>query len=508
MTISKIKIREEMPEVRFPASVGYENVLCRFKWDYPIVNLMSGHIRNCCRVPKQVITSEQIKTYGKDAIMNLPYEKERRLEKLLGVTHIDCESCVRLEHNGATSPRSGAYEWARDYYVKRGLGPGTAKQFDEIVQRELKDLSIDSPILHSDNPQMLEIVLGNHCNLKCTYCSVHYSTQWAQELIKNGELTEEQYKRDFPEAPPELEPVFWEWFYDIGRHKVETINILGGEPTYVPKFYDLLDKLIAAYKDLGPGDRPRPELGVLSNMNTALPQMQKLMDFMPRLAEHFLFRLQPSIEALGARAEYIRFGLKWEVLERNVNMLLTHMKKQGLNQNQFSMGFQIAINTFSLSSLPDFIRWVQALNEKYDVELGLMKNVVSFPRHHNPLILTPDFARYVAEAIEFIKPLEEKNDRIARTQKWYGSWWSYREHLLEGLHQSMSREERSDFDLQSRVHFYEFVKRNDARRGCDFRKTYPEYRDFWRVCERAAGVPPTPDPRGALEWMRKLWARS
>src|SRR3712207_2580992 len=95
------KLRDVMPEVQFGAEVGTDHVLCRFKWDYPIVNLVSGHSRVCCRTPKQVLTSELLQKYGTDAIMNLPYEKERRLEKLLGITHADCASCVRLEHSGA-----------------------------------------------------------------------------------------------------------------------------------------------------------------------------------------------------------------------------------------------------------------------------------------------------------------------------------------------------------------------------------------------------------------------
>jgi hypothetical protein len=59
-----------MDQPTFPAKVDPANVSCKFKWDYPIVNLMSGHSRTCCRVPKQVITDQDLETYGIDAIVS------------------------------------------------------------------------------------------------------------------------------------------------------------------------------------------------------------------------------------------------------------------------------------------------------------------------------------------------------------------------------------------------------------------------------------------------------
>jgi hypothetical protein len=475
-------IFQRKPESEFGKNIGVDRVLCRFKWDYPIVNLMSGHIRNCCRTPKQVITQKDLDLYGQDAILNLPFELERRLEKMQGITHADCASCLRLEASGVPAPRSGVKGWLVDYWLKQGLGKEDGKSSEELIAELSKNIDINSPLLKSNHPEMLEIVLGNTCNLKCTYCSPHYSSLWAQELIKHGEITQEEYKKIFPEAPPGLSKVFWEWFYDVARHSVETINILGGEPTYIPGFYDVLQKLVDAYQDLGKKNHHRVELGVISNMNSSTVAIDKLVSFMPELAKYFLFRLQPSIEAMHGRAEYIRYGLKWSTLENNVRRMVKEAKKLNLSQDQFSMGFQMAINAFSISSLPEFVMWVNEMNEELDFEFGLMKNIVSFPRHHNPMILTPDFAHYVQEASNYVRKYEEKNDRIARTQRYYGSWFSFREHLLDGLYESLQSETRTDYDIESRISFFEFVQRNDERRGCNIIKTFPELENFFNLC--------------------------
>lgn len=482
-----------MTEPKFPAQADPANVACRFKWDYPIVNLMSGHSRTCCRVPKQVITDSDLEQYGTDAIQNLPYEQDRRREKLLGITHVDCESCVRLEWNDSSPPRGGLENFVNHWLIREnGAYPhrvgNTQQWYVDHIPNTAEDLPFNHPLLRAEKPEMLEIILGNHCDLKCTYCSVHYSTQWQTELIKFGDIKKEEIDQHFPAAPEKLEKVFWEWFYDVGRHTSQTINILGGEPTYMPKFFDVMEKLTEAYKDLGKKDR-HVELGILTNMNTKEPQMNRFLNLLPELTKYLFLRLQPSIEALGKRAEYIRFGLEWPRFENNIRRILSEREKYGLNEDNFGVGFQMALNSFSISSLPDFVHWTNSLINEYQFEIGIMKNVVSFPRHHNPHILTPDYASYLEQTRDYIDIYAEKNDRqikrlMARNPRLYahGSWASYNEHLLNGLTTSVGSSHRSEFDLESRIHWFNFVEQLKERRGVDFLEYFPEMEAFYKAC--------------------------
>ena len=118
-----------MSDIEFGKVVGPGKVMCRFKWDAPIVNLASGHIRMCCRVPKQLVTEEDLLKYGKDAIMNRPYEKERRLEMLKGLSHRDCESCLSLEAAGAPNLRAGIPMFVKHYWLPH-RDPGAAPPLD------------------------------------------------------------------------------------------------------------------------------------------------------------------------------------------------------------------------------------------------------------------------------------------------------------------------------------------------------------------------------------------
>jgi len=489
-----------MSEPTFLAKVDPSNVACRFKWDYPIVNLMSGHIRTCCRVPKQIITQEDIDKHGTDAIQNLPYEQDRRREKLLGITHKDCESCIRLEWNNSESPRGKIADFVNAWVIDANNGYPTKVRdaeswHNQYIPKTENDLPYNHPLLRADSPDMIEIILGNHCDLKCTYCSVHYSTQWQTELIKFGDIKKEDIDKHFPAAPENLEEVFWEWFYDVGRHTGTVINILGGEPTYMPKFYTVMEKLTAAYKDLGKKDR-HVELGILSNMNTKQPQMDRFLNLLPELTKYMFLRLQPSIEALEKRAEYIRYGLDWNRFEGNIKRILRERSKYGLTPDNFGMGFQMALNSFSVSSLPDFVHWTNGLINEYDFEIGLMKNVVSFPRHHNPHVLTPDFSSYLEQARDYIDIYAERNDRqirsiSARNPKVppHGSWISYNRDLLNSLVDSVGSDYRSEYDIESRAHWYEFVESMKHRRKVDVLEYYPEMTNFYELCKKHAHWP-------------------
>lgn len=471
-----------MPTIEYGKKVGRRHVLCQFKWDYPVINLASGQMRMCCRTPAQNISQQEIEAQGKDVILNRPYEIERRLEQLKGITHRDCESCIRLEHAEAQSSRLGTKSWVKGYWIKHGLHNN--KKLETIkayIDDASVDLDINSQVLKTKHIGMLEVSLGNTCNLKCVYCSFHYSTQWAAEVIKYGEISEKEYREMFPAAPENLEKVFWEWFYDEARHSVETINIIGGEPTLMPDFYRFLTKLTEAFKDFKP--KHRVELGVVTNLSAPPEIIKKFLAHIPEIKKHFLFRIQPSMEAMYKRAEYIRSGISWNTFENNTRAILQELKNLRLTQDEVTLGFQMALNSLSITSLPQFVQWVQDLNEEYNIQIGLMPNIVSTPKQFSPLILTPDFAPFIKETIDFIQKYESKYDEYANKQKGFGKWQSYRALHLQGLYESMSREQHPEYENDARKEFYKFIMKNDERRGADFLRTFPEYETFFNLCK-------------------------
>ena len=192
------------------------NTVCDLKWNYPIFNMDRGEFRSCCRTPSNKVTEEDLQTIGIDAFSNSDREKLGRLALIKGIRDKDCQSCWNLEDRGVKSPRhtTERFNW---FLQQKNLIPKNKPFKEEELTEYLASVEgLDHPALTSTSPYMLEISLGNTCDLKCMYCSHHYSTQWATERIKYGEITQEQYDREFPKAAPSFDAKFWEWFNEVG----------------------------------------------------------------------------------------------------------------------------------------------------------------------------------------------------------------------------------------------------------------------------------------------------
>jgi hypothetical protein len=105
--------------------------------------------------------------------------------------------------------------------------------------------------------------------------------------------------------------------------------------------------------------------------------------------------------------------------------------------------------------------------------------------------LPSEYAQYFETANEFILQNADKNDRDIKAQrarglvaKHSGCWSEYSTYFLSREAKSMALPERSQFDIESRGHFYAFVEQMKVRRGTDFLKTFPDMTDFYYMCKK------------------------
>src|ERR1035437_4122188 len=392
-----------------------ENTICRFRWDYPIVNFGKNETRVCCRTPGEKISKPELEKHQTDVVMNTDSLIQRRFEMLKGIRHNDCTTCWKLEDNNMISPRLGSEDFMKTMQ-KRGL---ISDEYKDDFHKFAESITIASPFLKSHDPDMLEIILGNHCDMKCMYCNHHYSTQWAAESIKYNDISSENYDNEFPKPIEEYEEVFWKWFYEVGRYKVKRIGILGGEPLIMPKFYELIDKLVEAYKDL-PKRQDKANIWIVSNMNTPKMYFDKFISNIPRITELFHLEIHASMESMGKQAEYIRNGVNWDRFENNIRTLLKE-------KHNIRFGLQIAINALNIPHLKDYLIWVKSLHDEYNHPIALKQNIISYPHHQSPLVLTPDFSSYLHEIVDWLNLI---NSEILPLNDKHGDWSNYSEYLV------------------------------------------------------------------------------
>lgn len=441
--------------------------VCDLAWNYPIFNMERGEFRSCCRTPGNKITEEDLQQYGTNAFLNNPKLKQIRLDLVNGVRNKDCNTCWTLEDNGMISPRQGGEQFW-DHLRLRKLAPDISYTEDALLNRVSTINSIDDPALESNYPYMLEISMGNTCDMKCMYCNHHYSTQWATEEIKLGRISQEQYDREFPKASESFDEKFWEWLDKTGIQYCSRIGIIGGEPLITPKFYDLVEKLIEAKKK-----SPRKKdtmLWIVTNMNTPPNYLEKFLNYLPTLSEYFTVEILVSMESVGTRAEYIRNGLSWDRFTSNIDKVLS---KKDL---KFNFGFIPSLNVLSISTIKEFVQFAENLYRTHGRPVAIKQNIVNLPSQHSPFILTPDFAKYVDDCVEYMKT---KTD-MPEVPDVMGRWDAFIK-FAENLSTSIKNNTKDT--TSERKYFAEWADDFEMRRKLNVVEVFPEYKDFYNMCK-------------------------
>jgi hypothetical protein len=279
-------------------------------------------------------------------------------------------------------------------------------------------------------------------------------------------------------APQAFEQTFWEFFEQADKSQLKQINIIGGEPLMSPKLDETLVKLTTLLKDQS---HPDVEIGIVSNFNARPANFARFLERLKGLSKVVRVHVQPSTEALGERAEYIRQNLSWQRFHDNVHKLLGSKQELGLSLDNFYFSLMPAINLLSVSSLADFVKFGYDLSFKYDMPIGIGTNVVTDPEHHDPALLTPDFAKFTEKALypaELMRKRQKAMGLHPNNLADCGCW----EATVISLHNTLKAR---DFEhCKKQNHFLYFFKRNDQRRGTHFLKTFPEYCEFWQHCQR------------------------
>ena len=448
--------------------------ICDYAWDYTILMLSRKEMRNCCRTMTNKLTQEDL-AQGKDLVKNFTPIIQLKKDLLSGLKNNACKSCWQIEKTGGKSPRSGIDNFSR--FVQRNLWKN-----DSISTVKSRLLSLSEKdredVLNIDTTRMIELSLGNTCDLKCMYCHSHYSSQWAAEQLKYGEIKVIELEKELPKHEDnEFENTWWEWFENKAAYTINCINFIGGEPLIISKFYKYIDRIINFY-DTHSTTQSNITLSVVSNFNTPPKQFAMFLDCVEKLVKHGKFKvdMNVSMEQIGERAEFVRSGTDWQLLTANVNAFLEFMKKVDVYKpKRIIFNLQIALNALCISALPEFIQYVIDLQKNNsNILINLRHNQIAFPQWLSPYILPTTYSVYLDQAIQLLE--NEKVDHTKYTA--YGKWNSYIVYLKAVKNGILN----PDKPNQPRIEFVKNIDKLTSRRNLDFPKTFPEMIDFYNEC--------------------------
>jgi organic radical activating enzyme len=308
-------------------------VFCDKPFDHNYIH-MNGKLRLCC-VSIQNITQDN--DYNQfDLNNNLIEEywnckrmRQIRLDMIKGKEIRDCQRCYEQEQKGLASLRS-----------------------KNTMNISIQNTMPDGTFLKKANTMQLH--MGNICNLKCKMCSQMYSHMVGLELLEMGDAdpkfllwVKEQgaITNNWPNELGKKE----QWFknteiknnlFNYISKNITNLNIIGGEPTVIPEFYELLEK---CFED---NTLKNKSISLMTNLTNTNPNLINWLD------KTKFWNIFASLDGLNERNEYIRYPSKWENILKNLNFY-----KSLLTGTKNTITLSPAIQLLNVDQLDDIIKW-------------------------------------------------------------------------------------------------------------------------------------------------------
>lgn len=437
-------------------------VLCLAKWQQTSLHLTTGHTNSCYHPPLHKINVNELAN-NPSALHNTQHKKIQRANMLAGERPDECSYCWRAEDAGHLSDRhyrSGEL-WA-------------AQHFDEIISND--------PTQWNVNPSYVEVNFSNVCNLRCSYCSPQFSSTWAQEVNKHGAYPTSTNHNDpnyfvqdrgviaYRETNPYVD-AFWRWWPNL-YPQLKHFRMTGGEPLLDKNTYRVFDYVLANPKtDL--------HLNTTSNFSQESVVFDKYLNYVKRLCtgetiEHFMQYV--SLDTWGKQAEYIRHGLDFDLVIRNVERYLTEIP------NRNSLTFIITVSNLAIPGIKKLLEYILELRRKHS-------NCYQRVWFDTPMLREPVWqcARGMPPAYQY--HLQQTVDWMSTKLETEATRFrGFKDYEVQRLRRVVDQIDpiRHQHSVSVKSDFYKFFTEHDYRRGTDFLKTFPEMSDWFNQCKHAA----------------------
>ena len=354
-------------------------------------------------------------------------ELKQMKEKMLAGEQVEtCARCYEFERVGNKSKRLTELDVNQD-------------RIDDVLAGKVA------------RPEILELRLGNKCNLGCISCSPDSSSFLFQEIEKNQESLsqfESQHLGAFDSmkasSPNWYEgEEFWSDVEKLMPH-IRRVYITGGEPSLIKKNWEMLANCVE--KNLA----SKIELEISTNL-TALTDLQ--IDI---LNQFFPCHIYCSLDAVGEPMEYLRYPAKWSKVEKNFFRLV---EKAGDN---VTIGITPTISSLSIWRLKDLYSWLDRVEEQTGHKIPLhCHTLLRDPAYQSLVNLTGSLKK---KALAEVSQLMEKYDdefnqwNLAKVKKFI---------------------EHSEGDSEVFIKGKRYIENFDRIRGLSWHSAAPELGEAW-----------------------------
>jgi MoaA/NifB/PqqE/SkfB family radical SAM enzyme len=334
------------------------------------------------------------------------------------IKHEFCNRCWVVEDGGGHSYRQ---DWNRKF-----LGQNDPTNFKT-------DISIE----------YVEMTLGNKCNIQCRMCNPWSSNLWAEEIIEHPELNH---------WDADMTHVNFEWYNTPQFDKileeiiptVKHLNLLGGEPLFNPKYYDILQRIV----DSGRAKE------VSLQFNTNLLSLQdKTFD----LWKEFGFvNANVSCDGVGIVNEYVRWPGKWSKFVRNLERIIEWQRQLGGN-DVLMIQLHSTVSSLTWLNMGELFKWSQTLPIYYSLPFVIQVNQ---PQYMDAIHM-PDRIKQIG--------YERIIDAISPVTDWQ----------VNNIHSLIDYIINTPQNTDMWEMMIKETNKLDRARNCNILDIIPEYKEFW-----------------------------
>ena len=424
---------------------------CAAKWYNATIWLGSGQTTSCHHPPAHAIDAEAIKTNPK-AIHNTDLKKQDRAQMLAGQRPPGCEYCWKIEDMGVDAVSDRVYK-------------------SKIYPIEALDQAFATPAREDVDLRTLEIAFDRTCQFACSYCNPAFSSTWVKDIKNNGAYQglvsdgrnhfthqhESAQRYKFGEINPYVDAFFAWWETDL--HKtLQELRITGGEPTMSGELWRLIDWFNT--------NKGKSSTRLAINSNLGMDRL-KLLEFILKTRDIPHLEIYTSNEAYGAKAEYIRDGLDYDLWMHNLQELLEHDHIRAVH-------VMCTINALCLDSLDTFLEQLVRLKKVYGRErVNFTLNILRFPSFQSPLVLPEHLKLYYRNRLIMWANKHRNQDYMHEHEV------NHTQRLIAYLDQVKTPHSEA-FDMPKLLNdFKQFYTQYDRRRNKNFTQTFPVLKEWY-----------------------------
>jgi organic radical activating enzyme len=346
---------------------------------YPWIHLHAwptGQAFPCC-MSEPAGQIGDCRTQPLSEIWNSIAQRQLRVNMLNETPSTACTRCYEQEQSGFFSGRRSAN-----------------KHHGHLVSR-VNETHIDGTVERFEMTYW-DIRFSNLCNLKCRSCGHIFSSQWYQDQVRLAG-PEWKERNTVLNYAGRTEIDMWEQL-EPHLDYVEQIYFAGGEPLLMEEHYRILDELVR---------RGRFDVRLIYNTNFTHTDLkgQSVFEYWKKFDS---VAVGASLDASGARGEYIRKGTNWDTVIKNRQEMLTVCPR---------VDFYISptLSIMNAWHLPDFHReWVEAgLIRAQDLNVNILQD----PAHYRIDIAPAEYkAKLETKFREHIEWLQSQDSLQRATQ--------------------------------------------------------------------------------------------